>query len=176
MEVFEDKEDEEDGDEDEAKKVMVPYNTLFPPPMDESDLQYPAIPANRRGASVLELQNGEICNEKARNITIQMDFNGTFVRGTYTGDVQHGGVPHGHGVLRFHNRDLYIGEFYMGFIHGQGTYFGRCSTTTSNGNNRNIMSTTRIETAGTSKSTLTVSRGYFEYNQFVGTDSTNQQI
>ena len=37
------------------------------------------------------------------------------------------GKPHGTGVLRFDNRDVYIGQFSDGVLEGEGTLLSRCN-------------------------------------------------
>jgi hypothetical protein len=44
-----------------------------------------------------------------------------FAKGSYTGNLK-GGEPHGEGVLRLDNGDVYRGEFSEGFFDGRGSY------------------------------------------------------
>ena len=73
-----------------------------------------------------DMVKGEIRNNRARGMRFQLRFEnfGVRVSGTYNGTLKNG-VPHGSGVLRFDNRDFYIGEFHNGALHGEGTLFSR---------------------------------------------------
>jgi hypothetical protein len=96
-------------------------------------------------AKILLLEPGEVGHDRARGMKVQLVLQNAYIRGSYNGSL-HQGVPHGSGVLRFDNRDLYIGEFLNGFMHGQGTLFCRSH------NNRK----------------LAVYRGEYWHNEFWG--------
>jgi len=93
-----------------------------------------------------EMTKGEVHDDRARGIEHELSFKelGRTLRGVYNGQVNPSEVPHGRGVLRFDNRDLYIGEFRDGKMHGEGTMFCR------------------------SKSKLVTLRGVFRLNEYVG--------
>jgi hypothetical protein len=93
----------------------------------------------------LLLQNKEESRpDRARGMWVEIAIQGVSFTGCYSGRLLQG-VPHGDGVLRFHNRDLYIGNFFDGEMHGEGTLFCR------------------------SNRRLAALRGKFERNEFVGT-------
>jgi hypothetical protein len=83
----------------------------------------------QRKPSYTEMVVGEIQETRARGMKFQLHFEsrGVFVEGVYSGTLKEG-LPHGNGVLRFINRDLYIGEFLSGMMHGEGTLLSRCES------------------------------------------------
>jgi hypothetical protein len=106
-------------------------------------------------ASNTELQKGgeiQSHHDRVRGMNFQLYFKhwGTTLQGRYNGRISpRTGLPHGSGVLRFENRDMYIGEFVDGALHGEGTLFAR--TNDSNNNNK-----------------LLTLRGFFHQNEFLG--------
>jgi hypothetical protein len=92
------------------------------------------------------MEKGEIYGDRARGIQWQVTIRGIPFDGTYNGSLKDG-VPEGPGVLRFHNRDLYIGDFTNGSMHGEGALFCR------------------------KQAKVVVLRGRFDSNEFVGTGS-----
>jgi hypothetical protein len=92
------------------------------------------------------MEKGEIHGDRARGIRWQVTIQGISFEGAYNGSLKDG-VPEGPGVLRFHNRDLYIGDFTNGKMQGQGALFCR------------------------KQAKLAVLRGRFDSNEFVGTGS-----
>ena len=119
----------------ESWRYMQTIQTLFATrPLPETSNKY----------SLME--KGEIHGDRARGIQWQVTIQGILFEGTYNGSLK-GGVPEGPGVLRFHNRDLYIGDFTNGTMHGEGALFCR------------------------KQAKLAVLRGRFNRNEFVGAGS-----
>ena len=108
---------------------------------------------NRRTYTYTDMVKGEVQEGRARGVKYQLHFEkkGVFVEGEYSGTIK-GGLPHGSGVLRFANRDLYIGEFSGGRMHGEGSLLSR-----SNGN-------------------LLTFRGIFKNNEFVEPVATAKRV
>jgi hypothetical protein len=104
-------------------------------------------PASSQTSKYNLIEKGEIHGDRARGIQWQVTIRGVPFKGTYNGSLKDGAVPEGPGVLRFHNRDLYIGDFINGAMHGEGALFCRKQTK------------------------LAVLRGRFDSNEFVGTGS-----
>jgi hypothetical protein len=92
-----------------------------------------------------DMAKGEIQDKRARGMLCNINFQswGIVLQGRYIGTLRNG-QPNGTGVLRFHNRDYYVGAFRGGMIHGEGALFLR-----RNGR-------------------LLKFRGQFERNEFVG--------
>lgn len=90
--------------------------------------------------SYTDMVKGEILDGRARGLKFQLYFEqrGVYVEGLYSGTIKNS-APHGMGVLRFNNRDLYIGNFIEGKMHGEGTLLSRCDSrlTTFRGTFRN---------------------------------------
>ena len=99
---------------------------------------------NQRTYTYTDMVKGEVQQGKARGEKRQLHFEkkGVYVEGLYSGTMK-GGLPHGTGVLRFANRDLYIGEFSEGRMHGEGSLLSR------------------------SGGKLVTFRGFFRHNEFV---------
>ena len=100
-----------------------------------------------------DLLKGEIQGNRARGMRFQLTFHrrGITVTGSYSGAIRNG-VPHGPGVLRFDNRDIYIGEFRDGMLDGDGKLFSR------------------------KQSRLVTLRGRFQKNEFVGFYSPSDTV
>ncbi|CAJ1912566.1 unnamed protein product [Cylindrotheca closterium] len=83
---------------------------------------------NQRTYTYTDMVKGEVQEGRARGVKYQLHFEkkGVFVEGEYSGTIK-SGLPHGSGVLRFANRDLYIGEFSGGRMHGEGSLLSRCN-------------------------------------------------
>jgi hypothetical protein len=96
-----------------------------------------------------EMTKGEVHDDRARGIECELRFKdwNRSLKGVYCGQVNQNEIPHGRGVLRFDNRDLYIGEFIDGEMHGEGTLFCR------------------------SKTKLVTLRGFFRRNEYRGRHS-----
>jgi len=60
-------------------------------------------------------------DQKLRHVT-DLDWAGSSQKGSYTGYVGENGEPHGRGLLKVENGDVYEGEFKGGRRHGQGVY------------------------------------------------------
>lgn len=108
---------------------------------------------NQRTYTFTDMVKGEVQEGRARGLTYRLHFEkrGVFVEGLYSGTIK-GGLPHGTGVLRFANRDLYIGQFSEGNMHGEGSLLSR------------------------SKSKLCTFRGIFKNNEFVEPIATAKRI
>lgn len=76
-----------------------------------------------------DMVKGEILDGRARGLNFRLYFEqrGVYVEGLYSGTIKNG-LPHGIGVLRFNNRDLYMGSFAEGKMHGEGTLLSRCDS------------------------------------------------
>lgn len=75
-----------------------------------------------------DLEKGEIRGQHTRSLDFFMYLNdlGTLLRGKYNGKISlDTGLPHGKGVFRFENRDVYIGDFADGMMHGEGCLYTR---------------------------------------------------
>jgi hypothetical protein len=96
------------------------------------------------------MAKGQIEAGRARGLKFQLHFKnwGVTVKGRYNGTLKDG-LPHGPGVLRFENRDLYIGEFFNGALQGEGTLFCR------------------------KDSKLVTLRGEFNQNEYIGKQSSS---
>jgi len=83
---------------------------------------------NQRNYTYTDMVKGEVQQGRARGVKHQLHFKnkGVYVEGQYSGTMK-GGLPHGSGVLRFANRDLYIGEFSEGRMHGEGSLLSRAN-------------------------------------------------
>jgi len=81
---------------------------------------------NQRKYTYTDMVRGEVQEGRARGVKHQLHFakKGVYVEGLYSGTMRDG-LPQGSGVLRFTNRDLYIGEFSKGRMHGEGSLLSR---------------------------------------------------
>jgi hypothetical protein len=107
-----------------------------------------------RESSITDMEKGEIRGQRARSVefSIQLNDAKVLLKGKYSGKIRTDtGLPHGQGVFRFENRDLYVGEFEDGMFHGSGTLLTR--------RNRNLIKL----------------RGNFHHNCFVGDNLLLQQ-
>eukprot|EP00980_Cylindrotheca_fusiformis_P007105 scaffold1489_cov194-Cylindrotheca_fusiformis.AAC.15 len=84
---------------------------------------------NQTSYTFTDMKKGEVLDGRARSLKFQLYFEqrGVYVEGLYSGAIRKG-LPHGMGVLRFNNRDLYIGSFEDGKMHGEGTLLSRCDS------------------------------------------------
>lgn len=100
-----------------------------------------------------DMAKGEVQENRARGMKFQLFFEkrGVTAQGLYSGTLKDG-KPHGTGVLRFDNRDVYMGQFSEGSLDGQGTLLSRC-------NKR-----------------LVTLRGSFRNNEFVEQSSSTQPL
>jgi hypothetical protein len=96
-------------------------------------------------SAIHALDDDYMVGNRTHGTKVEINVRGNLFLGRYNGKLSNG-VPNGQGVLRFDNRDLYMGEFLHGFMHGEGTLFCMSS--------------------GEKK--LTILRGKFEYNGFMG--------
>jgi hypothetical protein len=70
------------------------------------------------------------------------------MRGKYSGKISlETNLPDGTGLFRFENRDVYVGEFSNGMMHGQGCFYTR--------RNQKLLKL----------------RGQFQHNDFLGDSS-----
>jgi len=115
--------------------------------MEAMKLVYRLRTQQHSGASFTDMAKGEIQPTRARGMQCEIFFEcwGVALIGRYSGMVRND-LPNGKGVLRFDNRDYYIGDFKDGALHGQGSLFLR------------------------REQRLLVFRGNFERNEFVGWD------
>lgn len=76
--------------------------------------------------SYTEMAKGAIHGGRARGMLCQVQFRnwGLILEGRYNGMIREG-LPHGSGVIRFENRDCYVGQFSDGMLHGEGSLFLR---------------------------------------------------
>ncbi|KAG7356102.1 MORN repeat-containing protein [Nitzschia inconspicua] len=75
-----------------------------------------------------ELEKGETRGQHTRCMDFFLYLNDleSLLRGKYSGKVSlETGLPHGKGVFRFDNRDVYMGDFADGMMHGEGCLFTR---------------------------------------------------
>jgi hypothetical protein len=96
---------------------------------------------------ITDMALGEIRGFHARSVdfSIYLSDAKTLLKGKYSGRIRsETSLPHGPGVFRFDNRDLYIGEFDNGLFHGEGMLLTR--------RNHNLIKL----------------RGNFHHNYFVG--------
>lgn len=78
--------------------------------------------------SITDMELGQIRGLRARSVDFSMYLNDakTLLKGKYSGRIRsETGLPHGLGVFRFDNRDLYVGEFDNGLFHGEGMLLTR---------------------------------------------------
>jgi len=101
-------------------------NILFPFPQQDGTLVCSL--SSRRPNYYTDLKPGEIRDSFARSLEFSVYMNDVqaLLSGKYTGKLSvETGLPHGKGVFRFANRDIYIGDFWNGFLHGTGVLFTR---------------------------------------------------
>ncbi|KAG7361067.1 MORN repeat-containing protein [Nitzschia inconspicua] len=75
-----------------------------------------------------ELEKGETQGQHTRCMDFFLYLNDleSLLRGKYSGKISlETGLPHGKGIFRFDNRDVYIGDFADGMMHGEGCFFTR---------------------------------------------------
>ena len=75
-----------------------------------------------------DLKPGEVCHQHARSLEFFIYLNDvqTLMRGKYSGKISlETNLPDGPGLFRFENRDVYVGEFSNGMMHGQGCFYTR---------------------------------------------------
>jgi hypothetical protein len=103
-----------------------------------------------RQSTYTDMVKGQTQAGRARGLKFQFHFKkwGVTMKGRYNGSLENG-LPHGPGVLRFENRDLYIGEFFNGALQGEGTLFSRRD------------------------SKLVTLRGKFHQNEYIGKQSSS---
>jgi hypothetical protein len=71
--------------------------------------------------SIVKKPSRRVNEKKLRHVS-DLDWVGSNQKGKYTGYVGESGEPHGRGMLKLDNGDVYEGEFKNGRRHGQGVY------------------------------------------------------
>jgi len=138
------------SDLDSSKDVDLPAATRY---IETVQLLMKCRPG--RPSRKLLMQDSEPLPIQAHRLRLQLIIRGIAFTGSYNGSLMRG-VPHGAGVFRFDNRDLYVGDFTNGVMHGEGTLFCRKKLCQEN-------------------SKLAVLRGRFENNEFKG-DATADDL
>jgi len=131
------------SDLDSSKDVDLPAATRY---IETVQLIMKCRPG--RPSRKLLMNESEPMPVQAVRLRLQMYIMGVAFMGLYNGSLLRG-VPHGPGVFRFDNRDLYVGNFEHGMMHGEGTLFCRKKLCMEN-------------------SKLAVLRGRFECNEYKG--------